>query len=82
MHEYSPTIEQHMLALYESLSEKDRRRYAAVEAEKLGHGGIEYVSRLFGCDADTVRRGSLDVDKLPTDEAAGRIRKKGRPQES
>jgi len=25
--------------LYGSLSEKDRRRYAAVEAEKLGHGG-------------------------------------------
>ena len=61
-----------MLALYESLSEKDRRRYAA---EKLGHGGIEYVSKLFGCDADTVRRGSLDVDKLPADEAAGRIRR-------
>jgi len=23
------------------LSEKDRRRYAAVEAAKLGHGGVE-----------------------------------------
>lgn len=26
------------LAFFDSLSEKDRRRYAAVEAEKLGHG--------------------------------------------
>ena len=82
MHGYSAPVEQHMLALYESLSEKDRRRCAAVEAEKLGHGGIEYVSKLFGCDADTVRRGSWDVDRLPADEAAGRIRKKGRSQES
>ena len=82
MHAYSSTVEKHMLALYESLSEKDRRRYAAVEAEKLGHGGIQYVSQLFGCDADTVRRGGADVDELPSDEAAGRIRKKGRPQEA
>ena len=36
---YSAHIEHHMRMLYQSLSEKDRRRYAAVEAEKLGHGG-------------------------------------------
>ena len=29
--------------LFDSLSEDDRRRYAAVEATKLGHGGIEYI---------------------------------------
>ncbi len=28
----------HMKAFYDSLSEKDRRRYAAVESEKLGMG--------------------------------------------
>ena len=47
---YSTTIERHMQQLYDSLSEKDRRRYAAIEAEKLGHGGIRYVAELFGCD--------------------------------
>ena len=30
-----------MRLLIESLTEKDRRRYAAVEAMKLGHGGAE-----------------------------------------
>jgi hypothetical protein len=74
---YSSTVEDHMVVLYDSLSEKDRRRYAAVEAEKLGHGGIQYVSDLFGCDPDTIRRGSQDIDELPRDEAAGRVRKKG-----
>ncbi|HEX3869930.1 MAG TPA: hypothetical protein VHV77_05820 [Pirellulales bacterium] len=68
-----------MKALYASLSEKDRRRYAAVEAEKLGHGGEQYVADLFGCDADTVRHGHQDVEQLPMDVAVGRIRKKGRP---
>ena len=50
MSAYSPAVEQHMRVLYESLSEKYRRRYAAVEAEKLGHGGITYIAELFDCD--------------------------------
>jgi hypothetical protein len=33
---YSESIERKMVNT--SLSEKDRRRYAAIEAEKLGHG--------------------------------------------
>ena len=45
MREYSVEIERQMKWFYRSLSEKDRRRYAAVDAEKLGFGGVEYVSR-------------------------------------
>jgi hypothetical protein len=82
MEAYSGIVERHMVEFYKSLSEKDRRRYAAVEAEKLGHGGVLYVARLFGCDENTVRQGVGDVSELPADEAAGRVRKKGRPQES
>lgn len=74
---YPSTVARHMRALYESLSEKDRRRYAAVEAEKLGHGGVQYVADLFGCDPDTIRHGREDVEQLPHDEAADRVRKKG-----
>ena len=66
-----------MRVLYDSLSEKDRRRYAAVEAEKLGHGGVQYIARLFDCDEETIRQGSHDVEQLPSDAAAGRVRKKG-----
>ena len=54
----------------------DTRRYAAVEAVKLGHGGIEYVSRLLGCDPKTIRRGitELESEELPVDDGQ---RKKG-----
>ena len=38
---YSDAIERDMKRFYASLSEKDRRVYAAVEVAKLGHGGIE-----------------------------------------
>lgn len=82
MEAYSKVVERHMVEFYKSLSEKDRRRYAAVEAEKLGFGGIQYVARLFGCDEDTIRHGVEDVAELPADVAVGRVRKKGGPQES
>ena len=39
MSPYLPSIETHMRAFYQCLSEKARRRYAAIEAHKLGHGG-------------------------------------------
>lgn len=82
MDPYSAEVCSHMKAFYDSLSEKDRRRYAAVEAEKLGHGGVEYISRVLGCDDDTIRQGRNDVANLPEDAAAGRVRKKGGPQAS
>ena len=79
---YEQRVEVQMVNFYRSLSEKDRRRYAAVEAGKLGHGGVAYIAALFACDADTIRRGIDDVQQLPQDAAEGRIRKKGGPQES
>lgn len=82
MRGYSVALERHMVKLYESLSEKDRRRYAAVEAEKLGHGGVEYIADLFGCDPHTIHHGAQDIEQLPADAAEGRVRKKGGPKES
>ena len=51
-----------MQRLYQSLNEKDRRRYAAIEATKLGWGGISYISALFGCDYYTIRFGLSELD--------------------
>ena len=79
---YENQVEVQMVNFYRSLSEKDRRRYAAVEAGKLGHGGLAYIAKLFGCDPDTIRRGMADVEQLPQDAAEGRVRKKGRSEES
>ena len=82
MKPYPARIVRQMVNLYRSLSEKDRRRYAAVEASKLGYGGTAYIAGLFGCNPDTIRQGRADVEELPDDAAADRVRKKGRPKES
>jgi hypothetical protein len=73
---YPDPIEREMKKFYDSLSEKDRRRYAAVEAAKLGHGGTEYIVWLLGCDAKTIRHGQQDLEALPA-ETPERVRKKG-----
>ena len=82
MDPYPSIVCEHMKVFYESLSEKDRRRYAAVEAEKLGHGGAEYVASVLGCAEKTIRHGRHEVRRLPVDDAEGRVRKKGRSKES
>jgi len=73
---YSSDVEQRMKTLYESLSEKDRRRYAAIEADKLGYGGPAYMVQLLGCDYKTLQRGLKELDH-PPELPPGRIRKKG-----
>lgn len=77
MERYSESIESQMRQLHESLSEKDSRRYAAVEAAKFGHGGIKYVAELFGCDPKTIEHGAQELQQLPHDSAGAGIRKKG-----
>lgn len=59
---YSPEIEVQMHNFYKSLSEKDRRRYAAIEATKLGYGGATYIRNLFGCDDRTITRGQHELN--------------------
>ena len=46
---------------YDSLSEKDRRRYAAIEVAKLGYGGVEYIASVLGCDPKTIRQGQHEL---------------------
>ncbi len=78
---YTLEVEQKMKRFFGWLSEKDRRRYAAVEAAKLGHGGVEYVARVLQCDPKTIRQGMQDLES-PEDEVTGRVRKKGGSQVS
>jgi hypothetical protein len=76
MEAYSVDVEAKMQRFFAWLSEKDRRRYAAVEAAKLGHGGVEYIARLLACDPKTIRQGLEDLEQ-PDDPAVARVRKKG-----
>jgi hypothetical protein len=74
---YEPRVEDCMRGLWQTLSEKDRRRFAALEAVRLGRGGIGYVAEVLGCSTRTIERGAAELDDLPNDPAAGRVRRPG-----
>ena len=76
MEAYTPQVEHLMQRLYHSLSEKDRRRYAAVESAKLGYGGLSYISQILNCDPKTIHAGLLELKNSDELETLGQ-RKKG-----
>ena len=65
MQTYLPEIERVMQKYYATLNEKDRRRYAAMEALKLGHGGQSYIAKVLGCSEKTISRGLKEFEQLP-----------------
>lgn len=61
---------------FQTLNERQRRHYAALEARALGHGGQRAVSQAFALHVDTIRRGLRELDsgdQIPV----GRVRKTG-----
>lgn len=73
---YTEDVERLMRRLFGSLKECDRRRYAAIEAAKLGRGGVEYIATVLGCDPKAIRLGLTELEgeaELDT----GRVRKGG-----
>ena len=77
MQPYEVPLEKSMKALYDSLSEKDRRRYAGIEALKLGQGGRNYIAQVLGCSRRTVTKGAQEISGLPGREVEQRIREPG-----
>ena len=77
MQPYPADIEAAVQAFYQALSEKERRRYAAIEARTIGTDDISYSARLLGCSRQTLRRGMRDLAHLPQDEADSRQRRPG-----
>jgi len=57
-----------MNVLMSRLDEQQRRWYAAVEAEKIGHGGNVRVSQITGLNVETIRQGRREL----ADDLAGR----------
>lgn len=77
---YDVSVEQEMKKFYDTLSEKDKRRYAAIEALKLGHGGTVYISQVLGCSRKTITKGINELEGLPDNSGLKlnkRIRKPG-----
>src|SRR3989442_2952891 len=73
----APDIAQLLRPDYQSLSEKDRRRFAAVEALTLGHGGTTYIANILGGDPHTIQEGLRERKQWPDDPAGQRVRKPG-----
>ncbi|WP_230990784.1 hypothetical protein [Bathymodiolus platifrons methanotrophic gill symbiont] len=64
---YKENIEKSMKKFYDSLCEKNKRRYAAIESEKISHGGVNYISALLECDPKTIRQGKKELTELELD---------------
>src|SRR5439155_24817847 len=58
------------------LNEQSRRRFVALEAQALGHGGLSLMARISGLARSTIYHGLSDIrHKIST--PPGRIRKQG-----
>lgn len=79
MQVYKEEVERIMLRHYSELSEKDQRHYLAVEAEKIGYGGITYIANLFGVTRNRVYHGIVELKnpELLAEIPAGKQRRKG-----
>ena len=74
---FEPEIEERMRGFYQTLNEKDARRFAALEARQLGYGGVTYIAEGLGCAMRTIERAASERDRLPEERAAGRVRAAG-----
>jgi len=70
------TIRDKYIELLDDLDERGRRRWAAVEARALGHGGIVAVALATGLSDRTIRTGLKELDD-PTPLSSNRQRKCG-----
>ena len=76
MKKYTKEIEKKIKKFHKTLPEKTKRLYAAIEAEKIGHGGNTYIANLLKCNRKTIERGKKvlnHIENMPE----GRNRKKG-----
>jgi hypothetical protein len=70
-------LHEQMNLLLSRLDEPQRRWYAAVEANRLGHGGARLVAQVTGLDEKTIRRGQQEVAGSLADVPIKRQRRRG-----
>lgn len=61
---------------FATLNERQKRHFAAIEAKRLGHGGIVAVSEAFGIHRETVSNAITEIENSEN-LVSDRIRKKG-----
>lgn len=70
-------LHRQMNLLLSRLDENQRRWYVALEAKKLGHGGIKQMTIMTGIHGNTIRRGQRELDENLTHQPSDRIRNEG-----
>lgn len=63
MKPYDESLEQQMQAYFQSLPERARRHYAALETLKLGRGGQTYISELLGISRPVIIKGQRELQE-------------------
>jgi hypothetical protein len=58
---YESRLELKIKLFYGGLQEKGRRHFAAIEALKFGHGGMQYIGRLLSISQKTLRKGIREI---------------------
>ncbi len=66
-----------MNLLLSRLDEQQRRWYVAIEAKKLGHGGVKQMSMVTRMHSDTIQRGRLELEDSLKTRPVERVRVEG-----
>ena len=77
---YEVVHEEAMRLYCRSLPEDHRRRYAAIEALKIGYGGVAYVARVLGMSRRTIHTGIRELEQMGNDDPKNPQRPSGDPE--
>ena len=67
----------HLMNLLLSRLDEQQRRYVAVEAEKVGHGGTDYMATVTGINVNAIRKGRREMAEELTTRPHDRVRRQG-----
>jgi hypothetical protein len=70
-------LHEQMNLLLSRLDEQQRRWYVAVEANRIGYGGVRLLSQITGMDEKTIQRGQQEIGQGLVDRPLKRVRSPG-----
>lgn len=71
------SLHRQMNLLLSRLDEQQRRWYVALESNRIGHGGDQWLSVITGLDEKTIRRGREELASALADRPSERVRLAG-----
>lgn len=70
-------LHEQMNLLLNRLDEQQRRWYVAVEANRIGRGGVRLLSQITGMDEKTIQRGQQELEQGLANRPLKRVRLSG-----